>query len=72
MFRNTPHHRRLVVVVAVALVLMLGCTPPPTELSNQGGGNIVTAVAKISTGTLSSLTPDEIQVVAGFVTEVAP
>lgn len=43
-----------------------GCISSPNRTSNQGGGSILTAAAKLAGGQLSSLTPDEIQVATDF------
>ncbi len=40
--------------------------------SNQGGGNILTAAAKIAAGRISTLTPDEVQILGDTVSANSP
>ncbi|RMF80653.1 MAG: hypothetical protein D6744_08000 [Planctomycetota bacterium] len=51
-------------VGAIGLMTLTGCPQQATRTSNQGGGNIITAGAKVAGGNISSLTPDEVQVLA--------
>ncbi len=51
-----------IATVLIALALT-GCFSMPwTRTGNQGGGTIVTATAKLASGQLGALTPDEIQI----------
>lgn len=43
-----------------------GCLGVDSRLTNQGGGNLITAAAKAAAGKLNSLTPDEIQIASDF------
>jgi hypothetical protein len=55
------------------LLLMTGCpAAAPSRTANQGGGNIVSAGAKIAGGKISTLTPDEIQIVTDKAIELNP
>jgi hypothetical protein len=59
------HSRFATAIAALSLFSLTGCIPPVEDrLNNQGGGNIVTAAAKVASQQLSSLTPDEIQAAA--------
>lgn len=49
------------VILLPTLLLTTGCGADP-RTSNQGGGNIITAGSKVASGELTSLTPDEIQI----------
>jgi hypothetical protein len=49
---------------AAGLLGIAGCPLQESRLTNQGGGNILSATGKIVSGTLSQLTPDEIQILA--------
>lgn len=49
---------------AMGLLTLTGCPQQSTRTNNQGGGNIITAGAKVAGGNISSLTPDEVQVLA--------
>jgi hypothetical protein len=40
--------------------------------SNQGGGTVLSAVAKVTSGELTSLTPDEVQLLAEGAGELLP
>lgn len=54
-------------IVCLCLVLLAGCVLGlDSRLTNQGGGNLVTAAGKAAGGNLTSLTPDEIQVASDF------
>lgn len=46
------------------LAFLTGCPAQPERLSNQGGGTLISAGLKIDGGEMSSLTPDEIQLLA--------
>ena len=61
-------------MIAITLVGIAGCpmAAAPTRTSNQGGGNIVTAGAKIAGGSITSLTPDELQVITDKAVELNP
>lgn len=64
--------RKAVVVsttTIAALLFLTGCPKQQTRTNNQGGGNIVTAGAKVAGGNIAALTPDEIQILADNVTE---
>ena len=59
----------IVVVAGVIAALVAGCGSTPLsnendELSNQGGGSLITAGLKIATESMTDLTPDEIQIIA--------
>lgn len=58
-------------LLCCTLIITLGGCPLAggSRTSNQGGGSIVTAGAKFAGGTMTTLTPDEIQVVTDFVIE---
>lgn len=45
-----------------ALGMTAGCPFVDSRTSNQGGGTLLTAVDKVTTQSLGSLTPDEIQI----------
>lgn len=64
----------LVATLALTLVGLTGCpvAATPSRTSNQGGGNLVTAGAKIAGGSIASLTPDELQVITDKAVEVNP
>jgi hypothetical protein len=52
--------------------LMTGCPSMDPRTSNQGGGNILTAGAKIAAGRISTLTPDEVQILGDTVSANSP
>lgn len=56
---------------AIVMILLPGCLGelPGGRTNNQGGGNIFTAGLKVANNNLSSLTPDEVQILADFVME---
>lgn len=57
---------------AAAMLLSFGgCPLIPSRTTNQGGGNILSAGAKIVGGQLTGLTPDEVQIVTDTVADVA-
>lgn len=63
-------------VVAAGLiacaVLLTGCPAMDPRTSNQGGGNILTAGAKLAAGRISTLTPDEVQILGDTVSANSP
>jgi hypothetical protein len=66
-------HRILVVVTcACALLSVAGCPTSPERTSNQGGGSLLSAGAKIANGQLASLTPDEVQILADMLSAQDP
>lgn len=48
-------------------VLLTGCPAQDPRTSNQGGGSILSAGAKIAGSRISTLTPDEIQILGDTV-----
>lgn len=56
--------KSILTVVAATLIVLTSCMASPDHLSNQGGGTILSAVAKVASDDLTSLTPDEIQLLA--------
>lgn len=48
----------------LGLLTLTGCPQQTSRTNNQGGGNIITAGAKVAGGNIASLTPDEVQVLA--------
>ncbi|MBN2446125.1 MAG: hypothetical protein JXO22_05345 [Phycisphaerae bacterium] len=62
--------------IMFGLVLGLnGCVLPfagPERLTNQGGGDLLTAGAKIATNQLTSLTADEVQIIGDFINPQLP
>lgn len=63
----------LAVCALSMLSILTGCIfPTDPRTSNQGGGNILTATGKIASGQLSSLTPDEIQILADTAAQANP
>lgn len=66
-----------IVRTAVALILLptlllaTGCGTD-ARTSNQGGGNILTAGTKVASGELTSLTPDEIQIIGDQLSNFIP
>lgn len=60
-----PQVRKSILTVAAAtLIVLTSCMASPDRLSNQGGGTVLSAVAKVASDDLTSLTPDEIQLLA--------
>lgn len=57
--------------LASALVCLGGC-PLGGRLGNQGGGTLVSAALKVVTQRMTTITPDEIQQVTDFVSDVSP
>lgn len=56
----------------LAVAQIAGCPTIDARTGNQGGGSLISAGAKIAGGQLSSLTPDEIQIIADTVGELNP
>ena len=56
----------IVGLCAASLALALGCG---ANAGNGGGGNIITAASKVVFGTMSKLTPDEIQILVEAVNQ---
>lgn len=56
----------LLAAAGIAGGTLTGCVGVDNRLNNQGGGNIVTAAAKLASGALSDLTADEIQAATDF------
>jgi len=60
------------IATVLILVTLTGCFSMPwTRTGNQGGGSLVTAVAKLTSGKLGVLTPDEIQILTDAVRRLA-
>ncbi len=58
-------------ILLPTLLLATGCGTDP-RTSNQGGGNIITAGSKVASGELTSLTPDEIQIIGDQLSNFVP
>ncbi len=56
----------------LAVAQIAGCPTIDARTGNQGGGSLISAGAKIAGGELSSLTPDEIQIIADTVGNLNP
>lgn len=52
-------------------VCLTGCPTTDTRTSNQGGGSLITAGAKVLGGEISNLTPDELQIAADTAADVS-
>ncbi|GAG03522.1 unnamed protein product, partial [marine sediment metagenome] len=57
--------------LAATLLTLTGCPFVQNRTNNQGGGSILTAGAKVVGGSMTVLTPDEIQIVTDTVRDVA-
>jgi hypothetical protein len=64
--------KSILTVVAAILIVLTSCMASPDRLSNQGGGTVLSAVAKVASDDLTSLTPDEIQLLAEGVEDLLP
>lgn len=64
--------RTLTLVLAGSALMVAGGCPFSVRLTNQGGGTIFSAVGKIADQRLSSLTPDEVQILTDTVSDLAP
>ena len=65
-------HIGLILFGCVTVIMLLpGCLgyAPVSRTNNQGGGTIVTAGLKVGNNNLSSLTADEVQILADFAME---
>ena len=49
-------------LIVMLLITVVGCPSLDPRTSNQGGGNIITAGAKIAGGNVGDLNPDEWQI----------
>ncbi len=58
--RSTTYRKALLFGVIGLLPFLAGCPSPRT--SNQGGGSVVTAAAKLSSGDVAAMTADEWQI----------
>lgn len=56
----------------LALTQIAGCPTIDARTGNQGGGSLISAGAKVAGGNLSSLTADEIQILADAVADFNP
>jgi hypothetical protein len=54
----------------LGLAIGVGCAAE-TRTSNQGGGNIFTATAKLQSGNIGDLTPDELQILGDTASQYA-
>lgn len=59
----------LCVFASAGLALLTGCPSTDSRTSNQGGGSVLTAGAKIAGEQMSSLTPDEVQILVDLVSD---
>ena len=64
--------KSILTVVAATLIVLTSCMASSDRLSNQGGGTILSAVAKVASDDLTSLTPDEIQLLAEGAEDLLP
>jgi len=63
---------RALAVACAGLALLAGCVSVSSErTSNQGGGSMLTAGAKVANNQLADLTADEIQLLADMISELA-
>lgn len=62
----------LAVVATLGLTQLAGCPVGDPRTGNQGGGSVISAALKLANGTLTSLTPDEIQLVTDLVSDLNP
>ena len=63
--------RTIVALILSPLLLAAGCGTD-ARTSNQGGGNILTTGIKVNNGELTSLTPDEIQIIGDQLSNFVP
>ena len=54
------------------LISVTGCPFGNSRTTNQGGGTVVTAAGKVVGGQMTSLTPDEIQIVSDTISDLSP
>lgn len=59
-------------LAGTTLVWVTGCPFGNTRTTNQGGGTIITAASKVVGGQMTSLTPDEIQIVSDAISDLSP
>lgn len=52
----------ILMLAAGSVLLCTGCPFMDTRVTNQGGGTVISAVNKIGSQHLASLTPDEVQI----------
>lgn len=65
--------RTLAALLGLAGLMSLGgCPSTDPRLSNQGGGSIVSAGSKVASGKISSLTPDEVQILTDAAEQADP
>lgn len=67
--------KRLCATIAIStawLTLIAGCPSTDSTFTNQGGGNLITAVGKVLGSNIDALTPDELQVMVSAVGEFNP
>lgn len=60
------YHRYGVVLAGLALSVASGCGSSDPRTSNQGGGTIISAGIKVTQQQLSTLTADEVQILADY------
>ncbi len=65
---RTLKYLSLSTALLAALSLLTGC--PDARLTNQGGGSLISAGAKVAGSSISSLTPDELQVLSDTAVDV--
>ena len=65
--------KKFIAVASTAmLVALTGCLSLDPRTSNQGGGSLISAGAKVAGGSLATLTPDEIQILADEASNLSP
>lgn len=67
-----PHRTMALTLAAAVLISVTGCPFGNSRTTNQGGGNIITAAGKVVGGQMTSLTPDEIQIVSDAISDLSP
>lgn len=55
----------------VSLLTLGGCPFGDPRVTNQGGGSVLTALLKVNNNQLTTLTPDEVQLVTDLVNSTA-
>lgn len=56
---------------ALVVLNLAGCPLADSRLSNQGGGTVFTALAKVTGEKLAQLNPDELQILADTVSDLS-
>jgi hypothetical protein len=54
------------------LLWVTGCPFGNSRTTNQGGGTVITAAGKVVGGQMTTLTPDEIQIVSDAISDLSP